>query len=448
MSIRDTALAIIILIVTVRALRQPWVGVLFWTWISMMSPHRYTWGALNTAPVAALAGGVALLGLVLTKERRSPFISLPVYIFATFVIWMTISWLMGNHVEADYPQWNKCIKIFLMIFVTIALLHTKEHIMAFAWVVIGSLALLGIKGGVFTIVSMGESRVWGPPGSFIEDNNHFALALITAIPLLYFLQLQLTKKIWRHALNIAILLCAISALGSYSRGALIALAAMGAMFWWRSPKKGEITIFIILITVAATPLFPEQWWARMDTISSYEQDASAMGRINAWGVAWEVAKHNFFGGGMSYQHAEYFFLYGQHETIIRAAHSIYFQILGNHGFIGLSLFLLIWLTTYRDAAWLVKNTRHNPHAMWAAQLGAMAQVSLIGYLVGGAFLSLSYYDLPYNIMVMVVMAKKWVISKSWEIDEKNLIGSDLSGQKMVERSRFALRNTMADGTYR
>jgi hypothetical protein len=46
----------------------------------------------------------------------------------------------------------------------------------------------------------------------------------------------------------------------------------------------------------------------------------------------------------------------------------------------------------------------------------MMQVSLVGYAVGGAFLSLPYFDLPYNIMVMVVLARKWVERRAWEND--------------------------------
>lgn len=413
MSLRDIVLSIIILVAGLYALRRAWVGVLFWTWISTMNPHRYTWGFLFSAPVAAFAGGIALLGLVFTKERRSPFIGTPVIIFALFVIWMTLSWLMGHDVSGDYFQWNKCIKIYLMIFVTLALLQTKEHIMAFAWILIGSLAVLGAKGGFFTLITLGNYRVWGPPGSFIEDNNEFALALIMTIPLIYFLQLQVVKKAWRTILSIVMLLCAVSAFGSYSRGALLAIIAMGGMFWWRSPRKGEVAIFILIVAVAMIPMLPEQWWERMDTISEYQTDGSAMGRLNAWGVAWEVASHNLFGGGMSYQYLDYFLLYAKYDHIVRAAHSIYFQILGNHGFIGLFLFLLLWITTYREAGWLMRNARSNPHTLWAAQLGAMAQVSLVGYATGGAFLSLGYFDFPYNIMVLVVLAKKWVTSEGW-----------------------------------
>lgn len=417
MSLRDIVLGIIILVAGLYALRRAWIGVLLWTWISTMNPHRFAWGFLASAPVAAFSAGVALLGLAFTKERRSPFIGLPVTILALFVVWMTISWLMSRDISEEYWTWNRSAKIYLMIFVTLAVLQTKEHIMAFAWVLIGSLAVLGAKGGFFTLITLGNYRVWGPPDSFIAGNNEFALALIMIIPLVYFLQLQVTQKMWRHTLSVVMLLCAVAALGSYSRGALVAIVAMGCVFWWRSPKKGEVAVFIFLIAIVMIPMLPEEWWGRMDTISEYQTDASAMGRINAWGVAWEVAKHHFFGAGMSYQYPDYFLLYGKYEAIVRAAHSIYFEILGNHGFIGLFLFLLLWITTYRDAGWLRKNARNEPHTLWAAQLGAMAQVSLVGYVVGGAFLSLGYFDLPYNLMVLVVMTKKWVTSKTWQCEE-------------------------------
>jgi len=171
-------------------------------------------------------------------------------------------------------------------------------------------------------------------------------------------------------------------------------------------------------------MLPEHWWARMQTISEYQADASAIGRFNAWHVAWEVATHKFFGAGMSYQYPEYFLLYGKYETTVRAAHSIYFEILGNHGFVGLFLFLLIWITTFREAGWLLRHARSAPHTLWAAQLGAMAQVSLVGYAVGGAFLSLAYFDLPYNILIMVMLAKSWVLSQDLKID----ISSKLHGR--------------------
>ena len=103
-----------------------------------------------------------------------------------------------------------------------------------------------------------------------------------------------------------------------------------------------------------------------------------------------------------YQNRLLFALYGDGEGTVIAAHSIYFQILGNHGFVGLILFAFLWMSTYYYAGWLRKNAVEYPQARWAADLGAMVQVGLVAFAVGGAFLSLAYFDLTYNMMAMVV----------------------------------------------
>jgi hypothetical protein len=46
--------------------------------------------------------------------------------------------------------------------------------------------------------------------------------------------------------------------------------------------------------------------------------------------------------------------------------------------------------------------------LWCGQLASMCQVSMIGYAVGGAFLSLAYFDVPYDVMAIVVATKKWM----------------------------------------
>lgn len=413
---RDLIILSIVAIAAVLALKRPWVGVMLWTWLSIMNPHRFAWGFAYSAPLAAIAAGATVLGLLMTRDRQSPFQGAPMAWFALFACWMTVSWLFGMDPVGDYAQWNKVIKIYFMTFVAAMLVINRMQILAFAWVTVGSMALLGAKGGLFTVLSGGNSRVWGPPGSFIEDNNEFALSLIMTIPLLHFLQLQV-KSLWlKYGFTMLMVLCAAAAIGTHSRGGFLAIGAMSAMFWLRSRKKALIGGFLLFGVLVALPMMPEHWWTRMETISTYQEDASAMGRINAWGVAWNVAVHNVFGGGMSYQHPIFFFLYGTYETSVRAAHSIYFQVLGNHGFVGLFLFLGIWFSTYRTAGWLRKNGRAQEQSAWTADLGSMIQVSLVGYATGGAFLSLSYFDLPYNMMVLAVMTRAWVERRGWERD--------------------------------
>ena len=411
---RDLLVVTIVALGALAALRRPWIGVMLWTWLSIMNPHRYAWGWSYDAPLAAIAAGATLLGVVFTRDRASPFKSGAVVWLTLFMLWITLSWLFGLDPSGDYPQWDKVIKIDFMILVALALLHTKQHIFALAWVVAGSLALLGAKGGIFTLLTGGNYRVWGPPGSFIADNNEFALALVMTIPLLRFLQLQL-KRFWAvHGMTALMILCAAASLGSYSRGALLGIAAMSVLLWWRGKRRVAGGFLMLIAAVALIAFMPDEWTHRMSSISDYEEDRSALGRISAWWNAWNLAFHYPFGVGFNAARPELFERYSPYPDFVHAAHSIYFQVLGNHGFVGLALFLGIWIATWRTAGWLRRVGGDTPDGKWCAELGAMCQVSLLGYAVGGAFLSLSYFDLPYNIMVLVVLARVWVTGKAWE----------------------------------
>jgi putative inorganic carbon (hco3(-)) transporter len=413
---RDLIVVSIAVAAALMAFKRPWIGVMLWTWLSIMNPHRFTYGFAYDAPLAAMAAGTTLFALLITKERESPFKGTPVTIFCLFIGWITLSWLFGMDPEGDYEQWKKVIKIDFMILIALALLHTKKHILALTWVAAGSLAILGAKGGLFTLATGGNYRVWGPPGSFIEDNNEFALALVMTIPLLRFLQLQLTGKWAKRGMTGIMILCAAAALGSHSRGALLAIAAMTAVFWWRGKNKLGVGITLVAIAPLLILFMPDEWSNRMQSISTYGEDRSALGRFSAWWTAWGIAKNHLFGAGFNIIRADLIAIYSPYPDMVHAAHSIYFLAMGNHGFIGLALFLGIWIATWKYADWLRKIPSSIPEAKWCADLGAMCQVSLVGYAVGGTFLSLTYFDLPYNIMVLVVLARQWVIKKGWETE--------------------------------
>ncbi|MDC6166101.1 putative O-glycosylation ligase, exosortase A system-associated [Paucibacter sp. XJ19-41] len=413
---RDLIIIALVLAGSFAALRKPWIGILVWTWLSLMNPHRFAWGIAYDAPLAAISAACTLVGLFITRDRSSPFKGSPTIWLALFSVWLTISWLMGLDPNGEYYQWNKIFKINLMIFVALALLHSKAQIMTFAWVVIASIALLGLKGGVFTLASGGNFRVWGPPGSFIEDNNEFALSVIMTIPLLQFLRMQVSNRWLKWGLVATMLCCAASALGSHSRGGFLAISAMVLYFWWRGKNKLPMAIVFVLVGVLLLLFMPEHWTERMRSIDDYQEDDSAMGRIHAWVVAWNYALRHPFGAGFNLARPELFALYAPESGSTHAAHSIYFQVMGNHGFIGLLLYLGIWITTWRSASALIRLGKLNMQTKWCQDLGTMAQVSLLAYAVGGAFLSLAYFDLPYDLMVVVVCARVWLKKELWKTE--------------------------------
>lgn len=418
---RDVILLLIMVVGCAAALRYAWIGVILWTWVSTLNPHRFTYGFGYNLPVAAMAAGATLVALLLTKDKESPFKGPPVVWLAVFTVWITISWLMGLDPAGDYEQWSKVMKIYLMLLVTLALLRTKTHIFAFLWVAAGSLAFLGAKGGAFTIATAGTYRVWGPTGTFIAENNAFAVALVMTIPLLRFLQMQLTSRLARHGMTVVMIMIAAAALGSQSRGALLALSAMTLLLWWRQKKQRLIGALVIgTVALVLIPFMPDSWEARMSTVRSYDEDLSAMGRIAAWWVAWGISFDYPFGVGFHAARQELFIKYSPYVHILGGhapvAHSIYFQTLGHHGWVGLFIFVGMWFSTWRVAKSLIKSSEGIPQAKWCSDLGSMAQVSFVGYLVGGAFLDLAYFDLPYNIMVALVLTSVWLKKRAWETE--------------------------------
>lgn len=413
---RDILVIAIVMAGCLASLRRPWIGIMLWTWLSIMNPHRYTYGIAYSAPLAAMAVASVVLGLLMTKDRESPFKATPVTWLVVFMVWMTLSWLVGLDVAGDYEQWKKVMKVDVMILVSLMLLNSKKHIFALVWVCVLSIALLGAKGGVFSLMNGGGQRVWGPPGSYIEDNNAFAVAVIMTIPLLRFLQLQIEGKLAKHGLTLIMLLCAVSGLGSQSRGALLAISAMAIYLWWNGKNKLKMGLFLVLVSTLLIAFMPESWSDRMASINTYEADGSAMGRISAWWNSWNLAFHYPFGVGFNAATPALFARFSPYPDQVQGAHSIYFLALGNHGFVGLAMFLGIWITTWRSAGWLRNQKDVVPAAKWCGELGALCQVSLIAYFVGGAFLNLTYFDLPYNIMVMVVLTRIWVEKQSWKTE--------------------------------
>ena len=410
---RDIALILVVLFVSCYAIIHPWIGVMGWTLLSIMNVHKLAWAAADL-PLAAVLACSTLLGMVVTRDRRRVDLAPATILLVLFILWVCMTLPFSFSVDGSMDMFKKVMKVDFMILVALVLINTRTQIVALAAVLVFSIGFYGLKGGIFTIMNGGNFRVWGPEGTFIEGNNELALAIIVCIPLMRFLQMQLKTAPMRWAMGALMVLSAVAALGTQSRGALIAIVAMSGMLWWRNRNKAAFGVLIAIIGIGIVAFMPSTWESRMMSITEYEQDGSAMGRINAWWMAWNLAKANFTGGGFDIYEPAVFQAYAPNPTDVHAAHSIYFQVLGEHGFVGLILFVAIWIAVWRSANLIRRIPRDDPATSWVADLGSMCQVSLVGYLVGGMFLSLAYFDLPYNVLVLVVAARRWLAERRAE----------------------------------
>ena len=392
-------------------LARPYIGILLWTWISFMNPHRLCWGFAYDFPFAMVVAIVTLVSLLISREPKKFLWTRETVVLLIFVAWMVITTIFSVYPILAWPQLEKVAKIQLMVFVTMMVMQSKERLNLLVWVLALSLAFYGVKGGIFTITHGGVYHVRGPNGTFIGGDNEMGLALIMTVPLLRYLQLTASRLWLRHAMTAAMVLCALAAVGSQSRGAMLGMAVMGVFLWLKSRNK----LFTGLLTALAATLIlmtmPQQWFDRMATIQNYQQDASAEGRINAWKMAFNLAKDKPLGGGFNSFQPGMFAIYAPGPRNVHDSHSIYFEVLGEHGFFGLFLFLTLGLMTWRTASWIIKRARGDPENRWAGDLAAMVQVSLVGYASAGAFLGLANFDLYYTLIAVVVLCKTVLVAR-------------------------------------
>lgn len=400
---RDLLLFAVVFWVLLKVFARPHIGIYLWTWIGLMNPHRLTWGMAYDFPFAALTAGVTMVGLLLSKAPRRMVWSRESVLLLLFVLWMILTTLFAFDPLSSVEYLERVLKIQLFAFLTIYLITDKEKLISVLWITVASLAFYGVKGGVFTLLGGGVDRVWGPEGSFLGGNNEVALALIMTVPLMFFLLHQLQVKWQRYAMMAAIFLTAMAIVGTQSRGAFVGVIAMSGVLWLKSRHKVGVGILIVIAAVAVAMLMPESWWERMESIQHYKQDPSAMGRINAWWTAWNVASDNLLGGGFKMFTLTTFHLYAPDPLDVHDAHSIYFQVLGEHGFIGLVLFLLLGFTTWLRCGQMIRLASKNPELKWVADLASMLQVSLVGYGVSGAFLGLAYFDYYYHLIAITLI---------------------------------------------
>ena len=401
---RDIAVVAIIFGLIPVILKYPWIGVLVYVWVSIFNPHRFAWGFAYAFQFAMVVGVVTMVSMLFHwKEVRFPinWITILLILLPT---WMTVTTMFALEPSAAYVRWEEVMKVFLFALISASLLHSKKQLESLLWVLVLSIGFYGVKGGIFTLLVGGEYKVYGPPGgSFLSDNNAISVALIMTIPLMYFLATTVSSKPISLGLYGTMFLSGMAVLGSQSRGALVAILVMLAFLWLNTKRKLISGMVLIVAGVLSIGFMSQEWVSRMESIGKYEQDSSAQGRLNTWYMAFNLANDRpLVGGGFEPYSPSTFAKYAPNPTDVHSAHSIYFQMLGEHGYVGFALFLSLAIASWMTARRIIKASRNGSDYAWAGNLARAIQVSLIGFAAGGAFVNIAYWDVVYYEIVILM----------------------------------------------
>lgn len=424
---RDILVTIIFFGALPFAFKKPQIGVYLWAWIGYMNPHRLGWGFAYNFPFGVIAGAIVILSLIFARKSITFFWSPIFSLLIILNIWFLITTIFAIQPDIAWSQWEKVIKIQVITLIIPWIINDKEKIHNFIWVIALSIGYYGVKGGIFTITTGGSQHVLGPAGGFISGNTEIGLALVSVLPLLWYLYLNTVQPWIRSGLVFSLLMLPIAILGTQSRGALLAIIAIGVFLWLKSRKKLAPFLVIIILAPLLFNFMPDSWHQRMGTINTTgeERDSSAKGRLLAWEFATKLALARPLGGGFDCFTKENYLTYAPDIVAeggrYQDAHSIYFEILGEHGFIGLAIYLILLVVGWRTASKIINITKSSASNKWASDLASMIQVSTIGYAVGGAFLGLSYFDLLYHYFVILAVLLRIVQQPVAETSSSSMI---------------------------
>lgn len=398
---RDLALTITLLVLAPLALRFPFVGVYLWAWLSLMNPHRLAYGFAQELPFNMIIAGLTLVGCLFSSSALKLKITPLIVLIAIFSVWITLTTLFAPVPEVTTPLWGRNIKTMLLLVMVAALITNQAKLHGLVWIIVISLGYFGLKGGGFMALTGGNYIVFGPAKSMIEDNNSLALALILSLPLINYLRTHTHQRLLKIGLIGLMLLTLAAVIGSYSRGGFIAMAAILIYLWLKGRAKVATAALAITAILTTSYFMPDKYIERISTINELDEDSSFQGRLDAWEVAFRTASERVFGAGFDGPRQDVIWQRYLPEVESRASHSIYFMVMGEHGFIGLGIYLAICLAAWRNLTRVLAITRGRVAQLWAYDLATSLQVSMVGFLVGGAALPMAYYD---GFLIIIVMS--------------------------------------------
>jgi probable O-glycosylation ligase (exosortase A-associated) len=396
---------------------NPYYGVMVWTWIAYFNPHRYAWGLAYNFPVAQVIALPTLVGTVfaIARGRVNKHVITRETILMLFLwIWFLISFLNAmnspallHHIEESQRQFQNLSKILLMTFLMVLVIDSKPRLRYLFILTALSFSALAIKGLLFGLRTAGEARVWGPPDSFIADNNSMALAMNMSLPIFFFMAKVVENKNLRRVLRIAFISGIFCVILSYSRGGLLGLSAVLGAIAMKSNKK-IISIFLIVVCVFMILTFaPAKWMDRMTKFAHGELDNSAEGRLHAWYFAFQLAKDKpLTGGSFNTFTPELYQKYAPDPDpmMYQGPHSIYFQVLGELGFAGAAIWAALVLSCIFSLRSLRKKLRRYSDP-WMVASTHMFEVAIYAFMVSGAFLGVAYFDYFFQLVAGTVVLK-------------------------------------------
>lgn len=418
----DLVLLAFIALIAALGLKRPFVWVLLYIYVDIVTPQKIGWGFITALPLSLMVFVLAFGGwLVLDSKEGSKFTFRQGLIIA-LLAWCGLTTVLAAFPEEAWAKWDWVWKSLVFAAFLPLTLRTRLRLEASVLIMVLAAASIIIPAGIKTLLSGGG---YGILASLVTDNSGLyegstlSTVAIAIIPLALWAARHGTifPKSWlTQAFAIALCFAALLVpIGTQTRTGLVCIAVLAVLALRSVRHRGLYLAGAALALAVAVPFLPAGYTERIATIADHQSDESASTRVAVWGWTMDYVRENPLGGGFDAFLGNSFTYqtrnvveqggnttveYSQVTDEGRAFHSAYFELLGEQGFVGFGLWLLLQITGLwqmeRVQRRFARSTDPREQA-WRSLAGALQQGQVV-YLVGALFIGVGYQ--PFMFMLL------------------------------------------------
>lgn len=434
---RDLFIVGVLALMFLAAFKRPFLMTLAYLYVDLVQPQRVSWYLLSSVPVSMIFGVAAVLFYLLFDDKRHFRFGPLQWLMLLFLAWITVTTSMAQLPVYAWTKWDPAWKaIGFAVFLPLAL-QTRQRIEAALLFLVLCIGTLTINGGIKTLLGGGG---YGTMSLMVDSNNKLyegstiSAVAVSVIPIILYLyrhnQIVSRSRItWLLAAGLVFSALLIP-IGTEARTGLVCIVALAGLWWLGTKHKLVYAASISLVALLAIPLLPSSFTERMSTIETYSQDTSASTRLAVWSWTLDFVNEHPLGGGFDVYRLNNLEIQLHEQTEsngvmttetktvtdrARAFHSSYFEVLGEHGYPGLVIYLTIIIVALAQLRSLFKRFRDGDD-VWIANMSRAIAFSMITYMTGALFVGIAfqstfYYFIAFTAALTQVAARREPVRK-------------------------------------
>ncbi len=418
--LRSAYVTLIYLTFIIMGVAAPFVFSLGYVWVDTFDPQAVATEFLNTLPVSMIVAIAAIVSFLL-MDRRKGRPTITSVILAAFAVWVTLSTAFWAEVPASaWVKWDYAFKTICFAAFVPFVFRSRVQIEAFLQIYLFSIMLHFLPVGIKTLYSGGGyGRALGVLGanSLLSEGSTLAGVSLMLVPIILYLRrntIILPRGRITSLLYLGLVVAAVAAaVGTYERTALVGMGVAGIGLWIFARRKilyGTVGLAAVLCAYLFTS---GAWNDRISTVKDFNSEGSALGRILVWQWTLDYVSTHPLGGGFNVYLIDRIELPGGPDgapVVVngKAFHSIYFEVLGEQGWVGLGLFGLLIATSLLELRTVARLTKGTDDMAWARDLAFSLQVSLMTILACGSFVGIAFQPMIYYLFTMSACLRQHV----------------------------------------